>query len=131
MSAITIESNGIKIPVDAIEGEGLMVLTLAAHAHLIARTEIVKNYSTETWQRLLEVVRVTQPTTPPPAYHLYSPRKAHLLQELREQGYPVSGGEDYFAKQADTVPSLEQVRDELSVFKGSLSDEVIAEREER
>jgi len=63
---------------------------------------------------------------------MFTPRKRRALRELSQQGYPVSGGLDYGLR-ALVKPgiSLEQVWQGLSTVKGSLSQEVLAEREER
>ena len=58
-------------------------------------------------------------------------RKQRALRELSQQGYPVSDGLEY-GLQAMVNPevTLEQVWQGLSTMESSLSQEVLAEREE-
>jgi hypothetical protein len=129
MSAITVESGAIKIPLESVAGDGWVVLTLAPNAYLILPTESLANYPRE---RLLEIGQAIRAITGPPEISSrYHPTKARALRELRALGYPVSGGEEYFPSIPENPPSLEQVRQELSSIQGSLADDVIAERDER
>lgn len=129
MSTIMIENDVIKIPAETVNEDGLVILTLAANAHLIVRADVLSRYPPELLRRLREAIQAIQPTSP--AYHLYSPQKARVLKELLAQGYPASGGEEYFPDLVTNPPSLEEVRQALASIKGSLSDRVITEREER
>ena len=62
----------------------------------------------------------------------FTPRKQWALQELGQQGYPVSGGLGYGLEDiADPGVTLEQVWQDLSTIKGSLARTVLAERDER
>ncbi|OGO38874.1 MAG: hypothetical protein A2Z03_04480 [Chloroflexi bacterium RBG_16_56_8] len=131
MSAITIGQGNIQIPAEVVQDDGLIVLDLAATAHLIVRASVLSGYSPQVLRQLRLAIEAIRPTTPSPAYHLYTPQKARVLKDLLAQGYPVSGGEEYFTDRVTNPPSLEEVRQALSSIKGSLSDEVIAEREER
>jgi len=62
----------------------------------------------------------------------FTPRKQRASRELSRQGYPVSNGLEY-GLQAMVNPevTLEQVWQGLSTMESSLSQEVLAEREER
>jgi len=62
----------------------------------------------------------------------FTPRKQRGLQELRQQGFPVSDGLEYgLQTMAKPGISLEQVWQGLSTMEGSLSQEVLTERRER
>lgn len=133
MAAITIERDGIKIPLETIEDNGITVITLAPRAWLIVTSEAFKTYPRAELVVLERAARklVGEPELEPayPAY--YSPRKVRALKEMRAMGIDVSGGEEYFDEMPENPPSLEQVREILSKTKRSLSDEVSAERDER
>lgn len=130
MAAITIERDGIKIPLEAIEDNGIAVITLAPRAWLILDADIVATYPRNKLDALQRAARnlVDEPEPEYPSY--YSPRKVRALKEMRAMGIDVSGGEEYFDEIVTDPPSLEQVREGLASFKGSLSDFVIAERDE-
>jgi hypothetical protein len=124
---ITIENNNIKLPVEMVAGDGMVILTLVPNAYLVLRASDLANYSPEKLERLQSITRtLTQPTEPSYNYH---PTKVRALREMRALGIPVSGGEEYGLKPSSV--SLDQVRQELASIKGSLADEIIAEREER
>lgn len=124
---ITIENNNIKLPVEIVAGDGMVILTLVPNAYLVLRASDLANYSPEKLERLQSITRtLTQPTEPSYNYH---PTKVRALREMRALGIPVSGGEEYGLKPSSV--SLDQVRQELASIKGSLADEIIAEREER
>jgi hypothetical protein len=126
MSAITIENGSVKIAIEAVEGDGMVVLTLAPGAYLILRKEALANYPRE---KLAELERVVREMTPEPEFpSYYHPSKVRALKELRARGIAASGGEEYGLKLSSI--SLEKVREEPAPIKGSLSDEVIAQREE-
>ncbi|MBI4786692.1 MAG: hypothetical protein HY782_06580 [Chloroflexi bacterium] len=128
MSAITIEKGTVKIPIEAVEGDGWVVLTLAPNAYLILRADKISNYPAEKLDQLRRAVSaLSGEPEPNPRYH---PSKVRALREMRAAGIPVSGGEEYFPNPVENPPSLEQVRRGLASIKGSLSDLVIALREE-
>ncbi len=129
MSAITIESGNVKIPVESIEGNGLAVITLAQNTFLIVRAEDLPSYPPALLTELYKTAQSIQPVSPD--YNLYSPQKARALRELRALGYDVSGGEEHFKELVTNPPLIEQVRKELGSIKGSLSDRVISQRDER
>jgi hypothetical protein len=129
MSAITIENGSVKIAIEAVEGDGMVVLTLAPGAYLILRKEALANYPREKLAELERLVREMAPEPEFPSY--YHPSKVRALKELRARGIAASGGEEYFSEIPKNPPTLEHVREILSKVKGSLSDEVIANREER
>ncbi|TAH48247.1 MAG: hypothetical protein EYC68_21740 [Chloroflexota bacterium] len=133
MAAITIERDGIKIPLEAIEDNGITVITLAPRAWLILNADAVAAYPRNKLDALQRAARnlvgEPEPESEYPSY--YSPGKVRALKEMRAMGIDVSGGEEYFDEMPENPPSLEQVREILSKTKRSLSDEVIAERDER
>jgi len=129
MSAITIEKDSIKIPIEMTEKDGWVVLTLSPKATLILRAEKLSEYVPKKLENIIKAARAITEDQPMPSY--YHPSKARALRELRELGITnVSGGEEYFSEQITTAPSLEQVRKGLASIKGSLSDFVISERDE-
>jgi hypothetical protein len=126
---ITIENNNIKLPVEIVAGDGMVILTLVPNAYLVLRASDLANYPPEKLERLQSITRtLTQPTEPSYNYH---PTKVRALREMRAKGYHVSSGEEYFSEIPANPPSLEKVRQQLASIKGSLADEVIAQREER
>jgi hypothetical protein len=132
LTGIMIDSQRVSIPVEMFDdGEGMAVLTLARGAYLIIRSDLLATYPR---QRLVEFSRMAQTLEQllPDASGSFTPRKWRALRELRQQGYPVSDGSEYGLR-AMVKPeiSLEQVWEELSTMEGSLSHEVLAEREER
>ncbi len=129
MSTIKIDNGDIHIPLKSIEQNGVVVLNLAYNTYLIAPAESFANYPRELLRQIIEMVRQAH-VAPTSDEIRYSPRKARALKELREKGYRVSGGEEYFSELPENPPSIEQVRQELSSYKGSLSDLVIAMRNE-
>ena len=130
MSTITIEGSNIKIPLEATEKGGWVVITFSPNAYVILPAEKVKDYPTEKISELARALRGLAPESERPSY--YHPSKIRALKRLRELGITnVSGGEEYFSHLVTDPPSLEQVRQGLASIKGSLSDEVIAQREER
>ncbi len=129
MSTIKIDNGDIHIPLKSIEQNGVVVLNLAYNTYLIAPAESFANYPRELLRQIIEMVRQAH-VAPTLDEIRYSPRKARALKELREKGYRVSGGEEYFPELPENPPSIEQVRQELSSYKGSLSDLVIAMRNE-
>ncbi len=129
LSTVTIENGTIKIPVEMVESDGLVILTLVQNAYLILRANELANYSPEKLAQLRQnAIALTQATEPTYKYH---PTKVRALREMRALGIPVSGGEEYFPKPIGNPPPIEQVRQELASIKGNLSALVIAEREER
>jgi hypothetical protein len=128
MSAITIEQDSIKIPVETTEKDGWVVLTISPVVTLILRAEKLNEYVPEKLEKIVQSLRAITEEPPMPAY--YHPSKARLLKRLRERGISnISGGEEYDLKPLD-VP-LEKVRQGLASIKGSLSDEVIKQRNEQ
>ncbi|MBM4457177.1 MAG: hypothetical protein FJ011_05335 [Chloroflexi bacterium] len=132
LTGITVDSQRVSIPVEMLgDGEGMAVLTLARGAYLIMRSDLLATYPR---QRLVEFSRMAQTLERllPGVNGSFTPRKRRALQELHQQGYPVSDGSEYGLR-AMVKPgiSLEQVWEELSTLEGSLSHEVLAEREER
>jgi hypothetical protein len=132
LTGIMIDSQRVSIPVEMFgDGEGMAVLTLARGAYLIMRSDLLATYPR---QRLVEFSRTAQTLERllPDASAPFTPRKRRALQELSQQGYPISDGSEYGLR-AMVKPeiSLEQVWEELSTMEGSLSHEVLAEREER
>ncbi|MBI3914702.1 MAG: hypothetical protein HY327_11035 [Chloroflexi bacterium] len=125
---ITLENGNVKIPVEMTEDKGWVVLKLSPDAQLRLRADKMENYPPE---KLGEIARAIQggiEEPPMPAY--YHPSKARALRELRELGITnVSGGEEHGLKPMD-VP-LEKVRQGLASIKGSLSDEILRQREEQ
>ncbi len=128
MAAITIERDSIKIPVETTGKDGWVVLTISPSITLILRAEKLDEYVPEKVEKIVQSVRAITEEPPMPAY--YHPSKARALRELRESGITnVSGGEEYDLKPSDIA--LEKVRKGLASIKGSLSDEVIRQREEQ
>jgi len=130
---ITVDSKGVTLPLEMLnaQGEGIAVLTLARGAYLIMSSDMLAAYPR---QRLLELSQTAQALERPRPQEgiTFTPRKQQALQELRQQGYPVSDGLEH-GLQAIAKPgtSLEQVWQGLSTIKGSLSQEVLAERRDR
>ena len=65
MSGITIENGSVKIPIEAVEGDGLVVLTLAPGAYLIIRHDALANYPRE---KLAELERLVREISPEPEF---------------------------------------------------------------
>ena len=127
MSAITIENGTIKIPVETSKDDGWVILTLAPNAHLILRTEKLDDYAGEKLEKIRRTVHaIMGEPEENPRFH---PSKVRALRELRAHGVSVSDGSEYDLKPSSV--SLEKVRQGLASVKGSLSDIIIAEREER
>lgn len=133
MAAITIERNGVKIPLETVEGNGITIITLAPRAWLILTADVVATYPRNKLDALERAARklVGEPEPEPEYPSYYSPGKVRALKEMRAMGIDVSGGEEYFDEMPENPPSLEQVRKILSKTKRSLAEEVIAERDER
>ncbi len=127
MAAITIENGSVKIPIEAVEGEALVVLTLASDAYLILRAAELLNMSQVQLLKLVEITRTIALSADESPY--YHPTKIRALKELRAKGISVSGGEEYGLAPASIT--LEKVQAELASISSSLSDDIIAEREER
>jgi len=132
-TGIKIDSEGVVIPLEMLDaqGEGIVVLTLARGAYLIMRSDMLRAYPR---QHLLELSRTAQALERPcPEGGItFTPRKQRALRELSQQGYPVSDGLEYgLQAMANPEVTLEQVWQGLSTMEGSLSQEVLAEREER
>ena len=130
---ITVDSKGVVLPLEMLNthGEGIAVLTLARGAYLIISADMLAAYPR---QRLVELSQTAQALerSHPQEGITFTRRKQQAMQELRQQGYPVSDGLEH-GLQAIAEPgiSLEQVRQGLSTMAGSLSQEVLAERQER
>lgn len=132
LTDITIDRQRVSIPVEMFgDGEGMAVLTLARGAYLIIRSDLLATYPRK---QLMEFSQMAQTLEqlPPDANGAFTPRKRRALRELRQQGYPVSDGSEYGLRAMGKPEiNLEQVWEELSTMEGSLSHEVLAEREER
>jgi len=132
-TSISVEKTGVVIPLKMLENqdEGITILTLADGAYLIIRSDLLAAYPR---QRLLELsrtaqamerVRVEKSVT-------FTPRKQRALRELSQAGYSISNGLEYgLQTMAQPEITLKQVWEGLSTMEGSLSQEVLAEREER
>ena len=132
-TGITISSEGVVIPLEMLDtqGEGIAILTLARGAYLIMRSEMLETYPRK---RLLELSRTAQALERSRLEEgiPFTPQKQRALLDLSQQGYPVSDGLEYGLQvMAKPEVSLEQVQQGLSTMEGSLSHEVLAEREER
>ena len=126
MSAITIENGTIKIPVETSKDDGWVILTLAPNAHLILRAEKLNEYAGEKLEKIRRTVNtIMGEPEPNPRFH---PSKVRGLRELRAQGVSVSDGSEYDLKPSSV--SLEKVQQGLAPLKRSLSDEIIAQRNE-
>lgn len=132
LAGITVDSQRLSIPVEMFgDGEGMAVLTLARGAYLIMRSDLLAIYP---HQRLVEFGRVAQTLdrSLPGSGVPFTARKLQALQELRLQGYPVSDGSEYNLRATTkSESSLEQIWEELGTMEGSLSHEVVVERDER
>jgi hypothetical protein len=130
---ITVDSKGVVLPLEMLNayGEGIAVLTLARGAYLIMSADMLAAYPR---QRLVELSQTAQALerSRPQEGVTFTRRKQQAMQKLRQQGYPVSDGLEH-GLQAMAKPgtTLEQVRQGLSTMAGSLSQEVLAERQER
>jgi hypothetical protein len=114
-----------------VEGEGIAVLTLARGAYLIMRSDILASYPQE---YLLQFSRTARDLEDQHRvrYTEFTPRKRRALRELSQHGYKISAGLEFgFQNIADPEVTLAQVQQGLSTMEGSLSQEVLAEREER
>ena len=130
---ITVDSKGVVIPLEMLnaQSEGLVVLALARGAYLIMRSEMLASYPR---QRLLEFSQMAQALehSRPKEGIPFTPRKQRALRELSQQGYLVSDGLEYgLQAMANPEVTLEQVWQGLAKMQGSLTQEVLAEREER
>ncbi|MBI5653517.1 MAG: hypothetical protein HZC40_24180 [Chloroflexi bacterium] len=127
MSTLTIEHNSVKLPIEMVAGDGMVILTLVPNAYLVLRASDLATYPPEKLERLQTITReLTQP--PEPSYN-YHPTKVRALREMRAKGIAVSSGEEYGLKPSSV--SLEQVRQGLASIQGSLADRIIAERDEQ
>jgi len=138
LTAITIDAENIKIPMDLLadsRDEGLAVLTLARGAYLIMHSDVLAAYPRQRLAEICRTVRALQTIYPPrrtagriPA----SSRKRQGLKALLQRGYPVSDGSGYGLEEW-LIPgvTLEQVREGLASMQGSLAQEVSDERDER
>ena len=138
-TGITIGSEGVVLPLEMlnIQGEGITVLTLAQGAYLIIRSDVLAAYPR---QRLADLSRTARMLASSRSQETitFTSRKRRALQELSQQGHPVSDGLEYGLQkghglQNTATPkiSLGQVRQGLSTMEGSLSQQVLAERRER
>lgn len=132
-TGVTVDGKGVILPLEMLDaqGEGIVVLTLARGAYLIMRSEMLAAYPR---QRLLEFSRTAQALERSRSEEgiTFTPRKQRALLELSQQEYPVSDGLEYSLQvMANPETTLEQVWQGLSTMEGSLSQKVLAEREER
>ncbi len=133
-TGIMVDRENVVIPMKVMDAQndGIVVLTLARGAYLIMRSEMLAAYPR---QRLLEFSRTAQALEELSRSERelrFTPRKQQALRELSRQGYPVSDGQEYdLQTMARPEVELAQVRRGLSTMIGSLSQEVLAEREER
>jgi hypothetical protein len=130
---ITIDNKGVTLPLEMldIQNEGVAVLTLGPGAYLIIGADKLMTYPHRHWLELSQAAQALERSRSQEGV-IFTSRKQRALQALRRQGYIVSDGLEHGLR-AMTRPevNLEQVRQGLSTMKGSLSQEVLAERQER
>lgn len=130
---ITIDSKGVTLPLEMldIQNEGVAVLTLGPGAYLIIGADRLMAYPHRRWLELSRTAQALERPHPQEGI-TFTSRKQRALQALRHQGYTVSDGSEHGLRaMAGSESSLEQVRQGLSTMKSSLSQEVLAERQER
>ncbi len=130
---ITIDSKGVTLPLEMldVQNEGVAVLTLGPGAYLIIGADRLLAYPHRRWLELSQAAQALERSRSQEGI-TFTSRKQRALQVLHRQGYTVSGGLEYGLQSiARPKISLEQVRQGLSTMKGSLSQEVLAERQER
>ncbi len=130
---ITIDGKSVTLPLEMldIQDEGVAVLTLAPGAYLIIGADKLTAYPHRRWLELSQAAQALEGSRSQEGV-TFTSRKQRALQELRRQGYPVSDGLEYGLRVMRRPEiSLEQVRQGLSTMKGSLSQEVLVERQER
>jgi len=126
---------GITIPLKLIneaDDEGLVVLPLARGAYFVIRADVFATYPRQRLVSICRVAKILQEVeTELEDRVLYTPRKRHGLEELAQQGLPVSDGSSY-QLQEQLLPgvTLNSVRQGLASMKGTLAQEVIEERGE-